>query len=115
MIRLLLLFLLALPIVADDTIPKSAIHISDDHDIDPRSLKVGQSACVFPDYLTKERHIWVNPKNFYSSSLCIATVTKLANGWRINLQHIPEVVSYEHATDSEVASLGWIRMTEIVP
>jgi len=94
-----------------DKLPKDQeIRIPDTH-IKPDAVKVGETVCVFPVIPTKERHVWVSPKDFSRGVNCTFSATRIKGGWLLDLKGIR--IQALESTDAELQSYGWVRMTEI--
>ncbi len=78
--------------------------------VDPLKMLIGESACVFPVHFTAEGNIWISRESVYQGkgAKCILELTKLENGWRINMHGIP--IRRQASRDNELHRLGWIKL-----
>lgn len=81
--------------------------------VDPRRMKVGESACVFPVHFSAEGHIWLSPAAVYRNrDGCIMTMGKTGDGWVVNLRGIP-IPHYGSESDRELQRFlaqGWFQV-----
>jgi len=100
---------LAFAAMADDRIKGNQIFKSNIVQVDPKTIRIGESACI-GGAGSYEHHVWAYPRGgFFRSPGCTNVVTRTKSGWKIKVS-IPIA---EIDSDATFQWLGYIRMTEV--